>query len=115
MAQFGLGSHREEGTCLVLGFMFVRFARARKANDNGRRSELHPSIGDDRYWYLMKRGDSGAMGKKFALAYDEDLTSAASHDGAEISTVTLDSSIAVDQVMKHLASKTPLEREQLHK
>ena len=50
----------------------------------------------------MTRGDSGILGKQFAMAYNEDLGGSVDYERAEISTTTLDSSIAVDQVMKYL-------------
>ena len=33
-----------------------------------------PTLGNDGVWQLTSRGDSGTLGKKFALTHDEDLS-----------------------------------------
>lgn len=61
---------------------------------------------------MRSRGDAGGLAKAFALSCDADLTSTVSYDRAEISTVTLDSSIAIGRVLQQLVSMTKPETAQ---
>jgi hypothetical protein len=58
-----------------------------------------PTLGEDGLWHLVTRGDSGILGKQFALAYNEDLSTTVDYSRAEISTTTLDSSISLHKVI----------------
>ena len=71
-----------------------------------------PMLGPDGKWQVPSRGEAGGLAKAFALSCDADLTSTVSYDRAEISTMTLDSSITMDHVMQKLASMTQQETTQ---
>ena len=61
-----------------------------------------PTMANDGTWHLVTRGDSGILGKQFALAYDEELDSKTTNDPTESSITSLDSSIATNNVMNSI-------------
>ena len=65
-----------------------------------------PTLGNDGVWQLTSRGDSGTLGKKFALMHDEDLSETVDYEFPEISTASLASSISMHK-MSHSMSEKP--------
>jgi len=73
-----------------------------------------PTLGSDGVWNLMSRGESSNLSRKFAMAYDADLSSPHDHDKDEISTSSLVSSIASDRALKQFELITEEESVQDH-